>query len=87
MILILEDDADREAYRYRSPFDPAFYIPGVRLPTVWISPEAYAQEAVLADLRAKIYALRSPVGAPSTLLWQPRNEAINAVLALIDEGQ
>lgn len=64
MILILEDDADREAYQTRSPVNPEFYIPGMRLPTVWISPEAYRAEAVLADLRAKVEEALVEYGCP-----------------------
>jgi hypothetical protein len=51
MILILEDDADREAYRrgavelnHRNTPEEAWY-PDLRPTTVWISTEAYEEKA------------------------------------------
>jgi hypothetical protein len=50
MILILEDDADREAFQRETPF--VFFRPesSLRTPTVWVNVEAY-EEKVRADER------------------------------------
>jgi hypothetical protein len=51
VILILEDDGDREAYQQ----GPLVLLDHMRQGycTVWISPEAYAEDVVLADLRTR----------------------------------
>jgi hypothetical protein len=53
MILIMEDDADREQYQRMYPFNPEFLNPDTMRPaTVWISPEAY-EEKIRADERER----------------------------------
>jgi hypothetical protein len=51
VILILEDDGDREAYQQ----GPLVFLDHMRQGccTVWISPGAYAEDVVLADLRKR----------------------------------
>ena len=50
MIVILEDDADREAFGKGNPFNTEFFDHAtMRKPTVWTSPEAYAEERVLPE--------------------------------------
>jgi hypothetical protein len=63
MILILEDDADREAWK-RGPegifmrlFGRGQDDDGSNI--VWFSPEAYAEETVLSELRKRAEDLRT----------------------------
>jgi hypothetical protein len=61
VILILEDDADREQYQRVHPLNPEFLNPDTMRPaTVWISPEAYAKDVVLADFRARVQTMAGP---------------------------
>lgn len=79
MILILEDDADREQYQRVHPLNPEFLNPDTMRPaTVWISTEAYAKDVVLADLRAKVEDL--PPAHEFACVW------LDDVLALLDGG-
>jgi hypothetical protein len=84
MILILEDDADREAYRTtRTMFSEELitnHAARLGMSTVWISPEAYRLEAVLADLRAKVEALPSEWVNGRDCYWA------EDILDLIDEA-
>ena len=53
MILILEDDADRERFQMGHPFNDEFFDHAtMRIPTVWISTEAY-EEKIRADERER----------------------------------
>ena len=61
MILIMENDADREAFQRGSPFRQEFFDDRMRAPTVWISPETYAKDVVLAGLRPKVEALEEHI--------------------------
>lgn len=62
MILIMEDDADREAFQQGSAaistnlFAPQDVEAG-KHHTVWSSPQAYAEDVVLADVRKQVMAL------------------------------
>jgi hypothetical protein len=83
VILILEDDGDREAYQQ----GPLVLLDHMRQGccTVWISPEAYAKDVVLADLRARIEALRDRPGLRQDGLQIERQRALAEVLALLGE--
>lgn len=83
MILILEDDADREAFQRTTPF--VFFRPesSLRTPTVWVSPEAY-RERVLADLRREVEALRGDEWADRRPVANGYRRALDDVLALLD---
>jgi hypothetical protein len=84
MILILEDDADREAFQRGSPFRSDFYAEeeDLRPITVWISPEAY-REKVLADLRREVEALRGDEWADRRPVANGYRRALDDVLDLI----
>jgi len=57
MILILEDDADREAFQ-RGPSATFTHMFGDQEQhTVWISPDAYLKEIVVPELHRKLMAL------------------------------
>ena len=94
MILILEGDYDRDVFKagitWRSDLVPSL--------ATWTSPEVYAEEVVLADLREKIEALRdvherkiARIGGQEYMLPEQKRtydeRTIRAVLALIDREQ
>jgi len=87
MILILEDDADREAYLRRGYFQENLYDDNRPPPTVWLSPEAYAKDVVLAELREKVEALESRQVAWGGSYVSRRAVRLEDVLALLDERE
>jgi hypothetical protein len=85
MILILEDDGDREALLGGpDTLLPRLFGEGSRS-TIWTSPGAYARDAVLPGLRAKVAALLAEA-EDDVPHGSARASAYAQVLVLIDQG-